>query len=165
MQLSIQQEADLPLIRKVSFFSAYIEGWALYAEQMADEMGMYETDPWGKIGYLHDAMFRAVRLVVDTGLHSMKWSRDQAVKYFVDVLGDQEDSAVTEVERYCAWPGQACTYMLGKLDWLKNREKAKAALGDRFKLGEFHDAGLLYGALPLAVLDQVMDAYIVSKKG
>jgi uncharacterized protein (DUF885 family) len=164
MQLSIQQEADLPLIRKVSFFSAYIEGWALYAEQMADEMGMYETDPWGKIGYLHDAMFRAVRLVVDTGLHSMRWERERAIKYFVDTLGDTDDSATREVERYCVWPGQACTYMLGKLDWLKNREKAKAALGDRFTLGEFHDTGLLSGAMPLAVLDEVMDAWIASKK-
>ena len=165
LQLSIQQEADLPLIRKVSFFSAYIEGWALYAEQLADEMGMYESDPWGRIGYYHDAMFRAVRLVVDTGLHSMKWSRERAIKYMVDVLGDQETAATTEIERYCVWPGQACTYMLGKLDWLKNREKAKAALGDKFKIGDFHDAGLLNGALPLAVLDEVMDVYIASKKG
>jgi uncharacterized protein (DUF885 family) len=165
LQLSLQQEADLPLIRKVSFFSAYMEGWALYAEQLADEMGMYETDPWGKIGYLHDAMFRAVRLVVDTGMHAMRWERERAIKYFVDVLGDQDASATTEVERYCVWPGQACTYMLGKLDWLKNREKAKAALGDRFKLGDFHDAGLLSGAMPLAVLDEVMDGYIASKKG
>lgn len=165
MQLSIQQEADLPLIRKVSFFSAYIEGWALYAEQLADEeMGMYATDPWGKIGYLHDAMFRAVRLVVDTGLHSMRWERERAIKYFVDNLGDTDDSATREVERYCVWPGQACTYMLGKLDWLKNRQKAKAALGDKFTLGEFHDVGLLSGAMPLAVLDEVMDAWIASKR-
>jgi uncharacterized protein (DUF885 family) len=105
-----------------------------------------------------------VRLVVDTGLHSMRWERERAIKYFIDTLGDTEDSSTREVERYCVWPGQACTYMLGKLDWLKNREKAKAALGDRFTLGEFHDAGLLSGAMPLAVLDEVMDGWIASKK-
>jgi uncharacterized protein (DUF885 family) len=123
--LSIQQEANLPLIRKLSFFSAYIEGWALYSEQLADEMGMYDNDPFGRIGYLHDAMFRGVRLVVDTGMHAMRWSREQAIKYYVDTLGDQDASAITEVERYCVWPGQACAYMLGKLTILRLREKAK----------------------------------------
>jgi uncharacterized protein (DUF885 family) len=125
LQGSIQQEASLPLICKVSFFSAYLEGWALYAEQLADEMGLYEKDPFGRIGYMHDAMFRAVRLVVDTGMHAKRWSREQAVKYYVDALGDPEASAVTEVERYCVWPGQACSYMLGKLKFLSLRDRAK----------------------------------------
>ncbi len=102
MQLSIQQETDLPLIRKISGFTAYIEGWALYSEQMADEMGMYADDPWGRIGYMHDAMFRGVRLVVDSGMHAMKWSREKAVKYYTDTLGDLDASAITEVERYWA---------------------------------------------------------------
>jgi uncharacterized protein (DUF885 family) len=164
LQLSIQQEASLPLIRKVSFFSAYIEGWALYAEQLADEMGMYDNDPFGRIGYLHDAMFRGVRLVVDTGIHSMRWSREQAIKYFTDTLGDPVASATTEVERYCVWPGQACAYMLGKLTILRLRDKAKQALGSKFDIKQFHDAVLLSGAVPLTVLEQVVDNYVKAKR-
>jgi len=164
LQLSIQQEANLPLIRKVSFFSAYIEGWALYAEQLADEMGMYAGDPWGRIGYMHDAMFRGVRLVVDSGLHAMKWPRERAVKYYTDALGDPDVSAITEIERYCVTPGQACGYMLGKLEILRLREKAKAALGARFDIHQFHDAVLLGGAVPLAILERVVDNYIAAKR-
>lgn len=163
LQLSIQQEAKLPLIRKVSFFSSYIEGWALYAEQLANEMGMYENDPFGKIGYLHDAMFRAVRLVVDTGLNQMRWSREKAIQFGVSVLGDPEASFATEVERYCVTPGQACGYMLGKLTLLRLRDKAKAALGAKFDIHDFHDTVLLCAAVPLAVLDTVVDAYIKAK--
>lgn len=164
LQLSIQQEADIPLIRKLSFFSAYIEGWALYSEQLAVEMGMYVDDPFGHIGQLHDAMLRAVRLVVDTGLHAMKWSREKAIKYYVDTLGDQEASGTTEVERYCVWPGQACAYMLGKIEILKLRDKAKTALGARFDIRNFHDTVLLNGAVPLTVLDTEVDRYIVASK-
>ncbi len=164
LQISISQESPLPLIRKVSGFTAYIEGWALYAEQLASEMGMYEGDPWGQIGQLHDAMFRGVRLVVDSGMHAKKWSREQAIKYFVDTLGDQEASATTEVERYCVWPGQACAYMVGKLTILKLRDKAKAALGAKFDLHKFHDTVLLSGALPLDVLNRVVDDYIAAAK-
>ncbi|HTT81866.1 MAG TPA: DUF885 family protein [Rhizomicrobium sp.] len=164
LQLSIQQEASLPLIRKVSFFSAYLEGWALYSEQLADEMGMYDNDPWGRIGYMHDAMFRGVRLVVDSGLHAMKWSREQAVKYYTDMLGDPDTSAITEVERYCVWPGQACGYMLGKLEILRLRDKAKAALGAKFDIRQFHDAVLLGGAMPLSILDRRVDDYIAAKQ-
>ena len=164
LQLSIQQETNLPLIRKVSFFSAYIEGWALYSEQLADEMGMYDNDPWGRIGYMHDAMFRGVRLVVDSGLHAMKWSREQAVKYYTDTLGDPESSSITEVERYCVWPGQACAYMLGKLEILKLRDKAKTELGAKFDIRQFHDAVLLGGAVPLAILDKIVDNYIAAKQ-
>ncbi|HEX9158684.1 MAG TPA: DUF885 family protein [Rhizomicrobium sp.] len=164
LQLSIQQETNLPLIRKVSFFSAYIEGWALYAEQLADEMGMYADDPLGRIGYMHDAMFRGVRLVVDSGLHAMRWSRERAVSYYTDTLGDPEASAITEIERYCVTPGQACGYMLGKLEILKLREKARTALGPRFDIREFHDAVLLGGAVPLAILDKMIDNYIARKR-
>jgi len=162
LQISITQESQLPLIRKIGGFTAYIEGWALYAEQLADEMGMYDNDPWGKIGQLHDSMFRGVRLVVDTGMHAKRWSREQAIKYYVDTLGDQEASAVTEIERYCVWPGQACAYMVGKLTILKLRDKAKAALGSKFDIHKFHDAVLLSGALPLDVLDRVVDDYIAA---
>ncbi len=164
LQISLAQEAPLPLIRRVLGFNAYQEGWALYAEQLADEMGMYETDPVGRIGFLHDALFRAVRLVVDSGMHGFKWSREKAVKYYVDNLGDQEASAITEIERYCVWPGQACSYMVGKLTWLRLRAKARAALGDRFDIRKFHDAALLNGAMPLKVLETVIDNYIAQTK-
>jgi uncharacterized protein (DUF885 family) len=162
LQLSLAQEAGLPLIRKTQFFSGYGEGWALYAENLAVEMGAYDDDPLGHVGQLHDSVFRAVRLVIDTGLHSQNWTREQAIKYYVEQLGDQDASATTEVERYCVWPGQACSYMLGKLDWLRLRAKAKAALGPRFDIKAFHDAGLLSGAMPLGVLDNRIDAYIRS---
>ncbi len=161
LQGSVANEAgNLPLIRKTIWFSGYGEGWALYAEQLAGEMGMYDDDPLGHIGQLHDSMFRAVRLVVDSGLHAKRWTRDQAVKYYVDTLGDQEASAVTEVERYCVWPGQACSYMVGKLTWLKLRAQARSALGSRFDIRKFHDAGLLSGPTPLDVLGHVIDGYI-----
>lgn len=155
LQLSIQQEANLPLIRKVSFYSAYIEGWALYAEELAAEMGEYDDDPSGHIGQLHDSMFRAVRLVVDTGVHSKQWTRDQAVRYFVDALGDPETASITEVERYCVWPGQACTYMLGKLTFLAQRAQAQKVLGAKYDIRKFHDAMLLPGAVPLELLEHI----------
>jgi uncharacterized protein (DUF885 family) len=164
LQISIAQEASLPLILKLSPFSAYIEGWALYAEQLAGEMGMYDTDPLGRIGYLHDALFRAVRLVVDSGLHAKRWSREQAITYYVSKLGDKDASATTEVERYCVNPGQACGYMLGKLTWLRERDRARAALGGRFDIRKFHDAGLTNGAVPLDVLPKLIDRYIAAAK-
>jgi uncharacterized protein (DUF885 family) len=164
LQGSIQQEANLPLIRKVSAFSSYMEGWALYAEQLADEIGMYDNDPFGRIGYLHDAMFRGVRLVLDTGIHAMRWSRERAISYYTDTIGDPVASATTEVERYCVWPGQACSYMLGKLTILRLRDKAKTALGSRFDIRQFHDAILLCGAVPLTVLETVVDNYIKAKQ-
>ncbi len=155
LQLSIQQEAGLPLIRKVAFFSGYIEGWALYAEQLAVEIGEYDSDPLGHIGQLHDSLLRAVRVVIDTGLHSMKWSREQAIKYFTDTLGDPVATATTEVDRYCVWPGQACAYMLGKLQFLAVRERAQKTLGAKYDIRKFHDAVLLPGAIPLEMLDHI----------
>ena len=142
LQLSLAQETNLPLIRKVQFFSGYGEGWALYAEQLAVEMGMYADDPIAHVGQLHDAMFRSVRMVVDSGMHQMGWSRERAIAFMVDTLGDPATAATTEIERYCVWPGQACSYMLGKLEWLRLRAMAKAALGPRFDIRKFHDAGL-----------------------
>lgn len=159
LQITLANEADIPLIRKAMGFNAYQEGWALYAEQLADEMGMYDADPFGRIGYLHDALLRAARMVMDTGLHSMGWSREQAIRYFVENQGDPETAARSEVERYCVWPGQACSYMVGKLTWLDLRAKAKAALGPRFDIRKFHDTGLLYGSMPLDVLKTVMTGY------
>ncbi|MDE2184685.1 MAG: DUF885 family protein [Alphaproteobacteria bacterium] len=164
LQISIAQEAPLPLIRKVSGYTSYVEGWALYSEQLAVEMGLYKNDPWGHVGQLHDAMLRAVRLVLDSGLHAMRWSRERAIQYYSDTLGDPQSVATTEVERYCVWPGQASCYMIGKIDFLRQRDKARKALGARFDLHKFHDAVLLSGALPLAVLDKVVDDYIAKNK-
>lgn len=165
LQLALNNEAgELPLIRKMIGFSGYSEGWALYAEELAVEMGMYEDDVDGHIGMIHDAMFRAVRLVVDSGMHDKKWSREQAVKYYVDTIGDQEASAITEIERYVVWPGQACSYMVGKIDWMRLRAKARKALGRKFDLRRFHDTGLLSGGVPLTVLEKVIDGYIASAK-
>jgi len=166
LQLSISNEAKgLPMIRKIIGFSGYTEGWALYSEQLAVEMGIYKTDPRGHIGMLHDALFRAVRLVVDTGMHYKKWSREQAVKYMAETMGDEESGAITEIERYVVWPGQACSYMIGKIVWLRARAKAQKALGKKFDIREFHDAGLLSGMTPLTTLERVIDDYIVSKGG
>jgi uncharacterized protein (DUF885 family) len=162
LQLAMQQEAGLPLIRKTAFFSAYIEGWALYAEQLAVEMGMYKDDPLGEIGQLHDAMWRGIRLVVDSGMHGLKWSREKAVRYFADNAGDPDSSVITEVERYCVWPGQACSYMLGKLEFLKQRERAQKVLAGKFDIRKFHDAVLLDGAVPLSLMPGLADRYIAS---
>jgi uncharacterized protein (DUF885 family) len=159
LQGTLSRQAGLPLIRQTIWFDAYGEGWALYAEQLAGEMGMYDDDPWGRIGYLHDALLRAARIVMDTGLHSQGWTREQVIRYYVENQGDPESAAVTEVERYCAWPGQACSYMIGKLEWLRLRQLAKDRLGARFDIRRFHDAGLLTGATPLKVLDRVIGDY------
>ncbi|MBL1257862.1 DUF885 family protein [Methylocystis sp. Sn-Cys] len=160
LQITLANEAqNLPLIRKMSGFNAYAEGWALYAEQLAVEIGLYENDPLGHIGQLQAALFRAVRLVVDSGLHAKDWSRERAIAYFADTLGEKQSVATTEVERYCVWPGQACGYMVGKLTWLRLRDRARLALGSRFDLRKFHDAGLLSGSLPLAVLERVVEDY------
>lgn len=160
LQLSLQQEADLPMIRRASFYSAYGEGWALYAEQLAAEMGVYQDNPLGEVGYLQSALFRAARLVVDTGIHAKRWSREQAIAAMADIDGEPTSSAATEIERYCVWPGQASSYMVGKLTWLRLREKARAALGDQFDIRQFHDAGLLSGNMPLIALEPVIDGYI-----
>ncbi len=162
LQVSLQQEAGLPLLRKASLYSAYVEGWALYAEQLAVEMGMYKNDPLGEIGELHDAMWRGIRLVVDSGMHAMKWSREKAVRYFADTAGDPDSAVITEIERYCVWPGQACSYMLGKLEFLKQRERARKALGARFDIRKFHDAMLLEGSVPLSLMAGLADRYVAA---
>ena len=159
-QIALQQEQpDTPLLMKVMGFSAYSEGWGLYAEQLADEIGAYENDPFGQIGYLQSLMFRAARLVVDSGLHHKRWSREQGIRYMVDTLGDQESSVATEVERYCVWPGQASSYKVGHTTWVRLREDAKRRLGDRFDIKGFHDTGLNLGGVPLTVLERTMNAW------
>ena len=143
------QSADLPLYRKTVGFSAYGEGWGLYAERLADELGMYEGDPFGRIGYLESFLFRACRLVVDTGLHSKGWSREQAVRYMAENLGDPNQ---TEIDRYCSAPGQACSYKMGEIAITGLREELKA--GANFDLKRFHSAVLDGGRMPLTVLDR-----------
>lgn len=154
----------LPLLRKTIGFSGYAEGWALYAEQLADEIGMYDDDPLGRIGYLNFQLFRANRCIVDTGIHSLKWTRDQAIQYFVNNGGNAPGFAAREVERYCATPGQACSYKIGHTVWTKARERAKTALGARYDIKAFHTAGLDCGRVPLDVLDGVIDRYIAQAK-
>jgi uncharacterized protein (DUF885 family) len=162
---AIYQEARLPTIRNTALYSAYMEGWSLYAEHLADEMGMYDDDPLGRIGYLHSELRAAVAMVVDTGLHMRRWSREQAIAYFIDALGDPATTAATEVERYCIWPGQVCAYLLDKLAILGQRQRAKAALGPRFDIRRFHDAILLCGPVPHAVLATVVEGYIRTSQG
>ncbi len=160
LQNALAMEAKgLPLLRRMPLFSGYSEGWALYAEQLADEMGVYAGDPLGRLGYLASLLFRAARLVVDSGLHHKRWSREQAIRYMIETLGDAETSVTREVERYCVQPGQACGYMLGHQVWTRCRDRARARLGARFDIKAFHDAGLLTGALPLAVLETHLDGW------
>jgi uncharacterized protein (DUF885 family) len=165
LQISLSREADLPMIRKIQGFGAYQEGWALYAEQLADEMGFYAGDAAGELGYIHDALLRSGRLVTDTGLHALRWSREKAVETLGGIDGDSPAYAGQEIERYAVNPGQACSYMVGKVTILRLRDKARAALGPRFDIRKFHDALLLSGAMPLTVLEHVVDNYVAAQKG
>ncbi|MCW9027885.1 MAG: DUF885 domain-containing protein, partial [Kangiella sp.] len=161
--LNMAQES-LPLIRRIAPYNAYVEGWALYSELVAWEMGMYKGDPYGDLGRLKAELFRAVRLVVDTGLHHKKWTREQAIKYMAEKTGTAQSSVVSEIERYMVWPGQALGYKLGMLNIVEQREKAKEELGEAFDIKEFHDLVLLGGAVPMSVLNDKIDAWIESKK-
>ena len=164
LQITLQQESEVPMLMKVVGFGAYAEGWALYSEELAVEMGMYASDPWGEIGMLHDALFRAVRLVVDSGMHAKRWSRERAVKYYVDAIGDQEASAITEIERYAVWPGQATSYMVGKIKIMELRDQARRGLGSRFDIRKFHDTVLLNGSMPLDVLERVVNDWVTTQR-
>ncbi|WP_296456135.1 DUF885 family protein [Phenylobacterium sp.] len=164
MQIALQREADLPMLRRVQGFGAYAEGWALYSEQVVQEMGLYKGEPLNELGYIHDALLRSARLVTDTGLHALKWSREKAIATMRDIEGDPEPLAAQEIERYSVWPGQACSYMVGKLTILRLREKARAALGDRYDPRRFHDAILLSGSMPLTALESVIDNYIAANR-
>ena len=155
---------DLPMIRKGGGFSGYAEGWALYAEQLADEIGMYADDPLSRIGYLRFQLFRAGRCVVDTGIHHLGWSREQAIRYFIELSADAPSFAAREVERYCVNPGQACSYKLGHTVWTALRAKAIAALGARYDIKNFHEAGLTCGRVPLEVLESVIADWIIQSK-
>ena len=149
-----------PLIRSLLAFNAYSEGWALYAEQIADELGVYDEFPVGRLGYLQSLAFRACRLVVDTGIHAKRWTRAQGVDFFVTENGSNPDEVASEVDRYCAWPGQACGYKVGHSAIVALRDKAQAALGPRYDFRRFNDAVVLGGSLPMTVLGRVIDDYI-----
>ena len=154
LQISISQESkDIPTLRKLGFFSAYSEGWALYAEQLADEMRVYANDPLGRAGFLQSFLFRAARLVVDTGLHTKRWTREQATDYMVNTTGFARPRSQREVERYCTQIGQACSYKVGHMAWTHARDEAKRTLGPRFDIKQFHEV-LREGAMPLSILDR-----------
>jgi uncharacterized protein (DUF885 family) len=154
LQVSLALEStEIPLIRRRGFFSGYSEGWALYAEQLADEMGMYEGDPLGQVGYLQSLLFRATRLVVDSGMHAKRWSRERATDYLIATTGIARGRSQGEIDRYTVWPGQACSYKIGHTVWTRLRAEAEKRPG--FDLKRFH-AVLLKGAMPLAILERVV---------
>jgi uncharacterized protein (DUF885 family) len=160
-QIAIQMELkEVPMFRTVLPFTAYTEGWALYAEQLAWELGFYKNDPFGNLGRLQAEMFRAVRLVVDTGIHYKKWTREEAVAYMVENTGMNSTAVTTEIERYIVMPGQACAYKIGMMKILELRAHAKAALRNRFNLRDFHDVVLKNGAVPLIILEEIVEGYI-----
>jgi len=153
-----------PLIRSILAFNAYSEGWALYAEQLADELGAYDDDPAGRVGYLSGLAWRAVRLVIDTGIHSKGWSREQSRRAFVEATGLPMATAASEVDRYCSWPGQACGYKVGHNEINRQRDRAKASLGTRYDLRDFDQAVVEGGNVPLDVLAGNIDRYIAGSR-
>lgn len=162
--LNVEQES-LPLIRRIAPYNAYVEGWALYSEALAVEMGMYTNDPYSDLGRLNAELFRAVRLVVDTGLHHKRWTREQAIQYMSDITGTAESSVVSEIERYMVWPGQALGYKLGMITIQQARADAEKQLGARFDIREFHDVILLDGAVPMAILKENVQNWVDLKLG
>lgn len=156
---------NVPFLRKVSPFSAYTEGWALYSERIASsDMGMYKDDPLGDLGRLQAEMFRAVRLVVDTGMHAKRWSREEAIDYMLSKTGMTEDEVTREIERYVVWPGQATAYKVGQLYILRLRAMAEKELGDGFDIKEFHEMILLNGAMPLEILEESVTLWVNEQK-
>jgi len=163
LQLAIQQElGDMPNFRRYSGFTAFVEGWGLYSESLGYDLGLY-TDPYSRFGALTYDMWRAVRLVVDTGIHYKGWTRQQAIDFFKDNAAKTEHDIVNEIDRYIVMPGQALAYKIGQLKILSLRASAEAALGDHFDVRAFHDALLGAGALPLDILQQRMDAWIAEQ--
>jgi len=162
-QASVLRDAgELSPFRLTARFSAWTEGWALYAEHLADEIGAYADDPFGRIGYLQAQLWRAGRVVVDTGLHHERWSRQQAVAYMVDVVGELPGPTEREVDRYAVYPGQACCFMVGKQQLVASREAARRAMGARFSLGDYNDLVLRSGPLPMEVLDAMAQQWSVA---
>ena len=163
-QIAIQQElTGIPSFRTGVNYTSYAEGWALYAEHLTWEAGFYENDPYGNLGRLQSELFRAARLVVDTGIHAKGWSREQAIDYMVETVGYSRSNMTSEVERYIVWPGQATAYKIGMIKILALRERAAQALGDDFDIKEFHNLILGNGAMPLGILERVVDDYIAER--
>ncbi len=155
-----EKHYEIPLIASMIGFNAFVEGWALYAEQLVDEFGIYANDPFSQLGYLQAQQFRACRLVVDTGLHAMGWSRDKAVQFLISQTGKGVEAMTSEIDRYCASPGQACGYKIGHNEILRLRAKSQSALGHKFDLAAFNDVVVQTGGVPLAILETVIDAHI-----
>jgi uncharacterized protein (DUF885 family) len=165
LQIALAQEiAGLPEFRKNSSYTSYVEGWALYAESLGDEMGLYQ-DPYAKVGQLTYDAWRAVRLVVDTGLHAMGWTREQAIDFFRTHTAKTDQDIAVEVDRYIVWPGQALGYKMGQLKIRELRGKAERELGGRFDIRQFHDVVLGQGAVPMDVLERQIDAWITRVRG
>jgi uncharacterized protein (DUF885 family) len=163
-QLAIQQQQDdLPFFRRVIPAIAYSEGWALYAERLAWELG-FQDDPYDNIGRLQAELFRGVRLVVDTGIHYMRWNREQAIDYMISNTGMAESDVVAEIERYFIMPGQALAYKVGMTKLLELRDRARVELGDQFDIREFHRVVLTNGSVPLDILEDLIDEYIAARK-
>lgn len=152
--MSALESQDIPLIRRRGFYSGYSEGWALYSEQLADEMGMYDGDPLGQVGYLQSLLFRATRLVVDSGMHAKRWSRERATDYLIATTGIARGRSQGEIDRYTVWPGQACSYKIGHTVWVRLRDEAKQRAGGKWDPKAFHRV-LTLGAMPLTVLEKV----------
>ncbi|MEC3950312.1 DUF885 domain-containing protein [Sphingobium sp. HWE2-09] len=156
LQVTVALESDsIPMIRRRGFYSGYSEGWALYSEQLADEMGMYDGDPLGQVGYLQSLLFRATRLVVDSGMHAKRWSREKATDYLIATTGIARGRSQGEIDRYTVWPGQACSYKIGHTVWTQLRDEVKAKQGAKFDLKAFHEV-LTLGAMPLDILKQTV---------
>ena len=163
-QIAIQTELEgIPEFRKQAGFTSYSEGWGLYAERLAWEMG-FQTEPYDNLGRLQAELFRAVRLVVDTGIHAKRWTREEAIEYMLANTGIAESDVVSEIERYIVSPGQATAYKVGMMELLRLRDEAKNALGDKFDVRDFHDTVLQNGALPLTALRELVMKYIAEKQ-
>ena len=160
----VLENERIPLLHRNIGIPAYSEGWALYSEQLAGEIGMYRDFPQGRIGLLQSFLYRASRIVVDTGMHAMGWSRDRAIRYFAENVGLDPIAAESEIDRYLVWPGQACSYKIGHTEIVRLREKARASLGPRFDLKSFHDAVILGGDMPLEILGTVVDEWVRQRK-
>ncbi len=164
LQLALADElTGLPEFRKYGRYTVYVEGWALYAESLGEEMGFY-TDPYSKFGQLTYEMWRAIRLVVDTGMHELGWSRQRTIDYFKANAGKTEHDIIVEIDRYIVWPGQALAYKMGELKIKELRAYAEKTLGDKFDIRLFHDEVLRHGAVPLDILETQVKAWVATKK-
>jgi uncharacterized protein (DUF885 family) len=152
-----------PLSQLINY-NAFTEGWALYAEQIVDEIGYYKDNPFGRLGYLNAQRFRAVRLIVDTGMHEKRWTRDKAIDVMVAETGRSKGAVTSEIDRYCASPGQACGYKVGHNEILKQRARAKAALGPKYDIRDFNDALVESGGVPMTALPGVVDRMVAKVK-